>query len=345
MKKPAIFIDAFISSPERQDLLDYNVNNFSEAGWDVFVISNKMPSFDAFHNVKYFEYDSRNRLLLNRDKYDLPSWLTAWDTLYDSAGNKFVYHGNAPFHGFTNWTLLYNMRRMALAAKRFGHTHFIGCEYDIKFKDYNLLNTIFKGFGDTEASKSAMIISNPGWGVITNLYLLNVDIVLDTIPEMETESDYDNFLIKKYGHLSSPVFERLFREIFVVSTDDGPPLTAKLIEPELLHSNTHGWNLSNAAGDNGLRLKIQYKDITMTPVNNNTGFFVRNRATHSIYVEYRTQSYQRIVELQPNTWRLWDILPGEPYIDIRTSQSITQSQDFIRFDLSHRYNATLIEEN
>lgn len=344
MKKPAIFIDAFISSPERQNLLDYNINNFAEAGWDVFVISNKMPSFDAFHNVKYFEYDSRNRLLLNRGKYDLTSQVIIYDSFYDSAGKRFNYRTCSPFHGFTNWTLLYNMRRMALTAKRFGHTHFIGCEYDIKFKDYNLLNNIFKGFGDTESSTNAMFITSPHWGIITNLYLLNVDTVLNTIPDMETEGDYDNFLINRYGNLKSPVFEKLIQDLFLITVGNHW-LTAQPVPYEMMETHTHQWNVCVAAGDSGLRLKIQYKDITMTPVNNNTGFFVRNGATHPIYVEYRTQSYQRIVELQPNTWRLWDILPGEPYVDIRTSQSVTQSPDFIRFDLSHHYDATLIEEN
>lgn len=344
MKKPAIFIDAFISSPERQSLLDYNITNFAQVGWDVFVISNKMPNFSAFHNVKYFEYDSRNRLLLNRDKYNLSSQVIIYDTLYNSAGQKFNYRTCSPFHGFTNWTLLYNIRRMALTAKRFGHTHFIGCEYDIQFKDYNLLNTIFKGFGETEVSNSTMFITSPYWGIITNLYLLNVDVVLNTIPDMETEEDYDNFLIRRFGNLTSPVFEKLIKDLFVVTTDN-IWLTATPIPYEVLENHTYQWNIFKAAGDDGLRLKIQYKDITMTPVNNNTGFFVRNVGDTSVYVECRTQTFERIVELHPNTWRLWDILPGEPYVEIRTSQSLVHNHNFIRFDLTHQYDATLIEDN
>ena len=59
MKKPAIFIDAYISNEEKKKWFDYNVTNFIKAGFDVFVISNKMISFDKFENVKYFEYDSK----------------------------------------------------------------------------------------------------------------------------------------------------------------------------------------------------------------------------------------------------------------------------------------------
>ena len=159
-------MDAFLTDEKRHEIFNYNVSNFIKHGWDVFIISNKIGHFNSFSGVKYFEYDSRNRILPDRNRYDLSrDIMLYYAELYDSSG-KYIFDAVTNTHGFTNWSLLSNMRKMAVVAKEFGHTHFITCEYDILFKNYNLMETIFKGFGETERSKNAMVVNHGGWGVV-----------------------------------------------------------------------------------------------------------------------------------------------------------------------------------
>jgi hypothetical protein len=331
MKKPAIFIDAFITTPERHDILSHNINQFSKYGWDVFVISNHMLNFSAFHNVKYFEYDSRNRLLTDRNRYELPSMIYFYSDLYNEIGDAYRLTMYQPTHGFTNWTLLYNIRRMALAAKRYGHTHFIGCEYDILFKNYNLLETIFKDYGSTSANN--IVIRHNGWGCTTNLYLLDVDVVLNTLPEMETVEQHDEFLIQRYGSLRSPVFEQLFSELF--------SSTSHVLPSDVIAEHTENWGVFGSEGDRGYRHGTHYKNLVMTPVNNNTSFFLQNLNHKSpLFIEYKTNTTERILVLSPSQWTT---IPCEQdqYVDIRSSETIQQKSTPIHFDLTTPSNATI----
>lgn len=341
MKKPAIFMDAFLTDEGRHEIFNYNVSQFIKHGWDVFVISNKIGHFGSFSGIKYFEYDSTNRILADKTRYELISRLVTHSHVGSLDGSEYMFRADTPTHGFTNWTLLYNMRRMALAAKLFGHTHFITCEYDIRFKNYNLMDTIFKGFGDTEKSKTCMVIPHGGFGCLTNLYLINVDFVLSRIPDMPTEDDYEQFLRSLYGSPRSPVFEQLFWEKLVEydsTTETGK--NAEFIPDSVFFDNLEEWGVFISDGDLGLRQTIFYKSLLVSPANNNTVFFIRHEKYDTpVLVEYVTDQETKQFTINPQHW-ITIPCEGRQYIKIRTSESVKHTTNYITFDLSKQCDAT-----
>lgn len=326
MKKPAIFIDAFINNTDKKTIFDYNVSNFIKNNWDVFIISNKMLSFDKFSEVKYFEYDCNNRLLLNVDKYKLTSNMEWRYQLRYSNGVSSFLHGKTKMHGFTNWTILYNLKRICKVLKRFGYDYMIRYEYDVLLKDYNLMDTIFKKFGQTEKSKNCMILPG-GFGCATNFFLINVDYLDSKIPDLETEEDYLNFMRGLYGDNISPVFENLFKDIIISDC-------------EFLDENeTYQYieNLSafiSETGDLGYRHKVVYKSLLMTPINDNTEFIIHNSTKNRIYVNYITYDETGNLSdtlhiIHPNYWVK---MPCRKSVEIKTSEMPVDKS--IIFDLS-----------
>ena len=319
MIKPAIFIDAFINNNDKKTTFDYNLSNFIKTNWDIFIISNKILSFDKFSDIKYFEYDSHNRLLLNSEKYKLTT-LIRWDRhLYFSNGGSANFYGNSYTHGFTNWTILYNLKRICKVLKRFGYDYMIRCEYDVVFKDYNLMDTIFKNFGNTEKSKNCMIL--PGgitsWykGCATNFFLINVDYLDSKIPELETEEDYLNFLYKIYGDNSSSIFEILFNDLI---SNDCEYLD---IDETKKYIENISVNISET-GDLGYRHKIIYKSLLITPINDNQEFFICNLSNNTVYFNYKTfdsndQSISSLEVVYPNCWMR---KPCRKFVEIKSSE-------------------------
>ena len=334
MKKPAIFIDAFISDKEKKKWFDYNLSKFIKQGHDVFIISNKMPSFDKFEDVKYFEYDSTNRLLTDRSKYTLISHMNWSQQLYTDTIDSWILQGRTTTHGFTNWTILYNLKKICKVLKSRGYEHMIRCEYDVVFKNYDLMDTIFKNFGTTENSKTCMILPG-GFGCITNFFLINIDYLDSLIPEMETESGYIKFMYKLYGCNLSPIFEELFNNIL----DN----KCEYLDEKLTNEYIEDLGVCISGGDLGFRHEVLSNNLLMTPVNNNTEFFMLNSSTDSnIYLEYTTedpsgQSSSTLFLLLP---RRWVRSPCSKFVEIKTSHM--KSDKSVRFDLSRPCDFTLV---
>jgi hypothetical protein len=309
--KPAIFIDAFLTDDTRHHIFNHNVSNFIKHGWDVFIISNKINDFNQFSGVKYFEYDSTNRILPNRHRYELSSDLFYNMTLYDGYGNPLYFRARDTSHGFTNWTLLYNNRKIAEVMKRFGHTHFIRCEYDIVFKNYDLMNTMFSDFGKTEQSLNCMV--HPfasGFGCRTYTYLMSIDNILNTIPVLNTEDDYEQFLIKTYGRSVSPVYEKLIEDLFVKYVG-GVPTGAHFITDEQWDSAILQSSSCFSEGDTGntRRSYIGHKPTVICPVNNNTKLFMWNYGSKEVFIEYTTGNPAKtnVFLLNPHSWLTVDV--------------------------------------
>ena len=280
MNKPAIFIDAFISDDEKKKWFDYNVSNFIKENFDLFIISNKIPSFDKFENIKYFEYDSKNRVITDMSKYKLCSNINWWFELYDDYGTYYL-SGDSKIHGFTNWTILYNIKRICKVLKSYGYEYMIRCEYDTTFKNYDLMNNVFKDFGTTEKSKTCMIIP-ASFGCTTNFFLINVNYIDSIIPDLETEDDYIKFINKFYGYNLSPVFEELF---FNIIKND-----CEYLNKEKTYEYIDNISACASSDDSIHRHKIVYKNLFVTPVNNTSEIFFFNTSKNnkSVYVKYTT---------------------------------------------------------
>lgn len=321
MNKPAVYIDAFLADDKRHEIFNRNVINFINSGWDVFVISNKIRDFNLFSKVKYFEYDSTNRILPDRYRYPLPS-VIGYQFFVHNSQNTYLFRGKDPIHGFTNWTLLYNLRHMAEIVKSRGYSHLITCEYDLTFKNYDLMNTIFKKFGTTENSTKCMIQrGNFGFGSLTSVYLINVDLVLNTIPILNTEDDYEKFLVSVYGYPKSPVYEELFSNLFIKYDANSNPTTAELLDDEYTESIIDRSTGMMSASE-GNRQRVTYKNLILCPTNDNTHFFIHHMGTthtNPIFVEYKTNGYQETFVINCKCWRL---IPCKDTITVKTSEMI-----------------------
>lgn len=331
MIKPAIFIDAYITDEDKKKWFNYNLGNYIKHGWDVFVMSNKMPSFDKFSDIKYFEYDSTNRILNDPAKYKLNSRINWFYQVYDNVRPLHL-NGHSYVHGFTNWTILYNMKKICKVLKSRGYTHMIRCDYDVIFRDYNLMDNIFKNFGNTEHSKNGMFAPDL-FGTIATFFLLNVDYVDSTIPEMETENDYLKFMNQLYGDNTSPVFEHLMFDLFGKNSEF-------MDRDECFKNIEHlGICVSNN-GDNGLRHKVIYKNLFITPTNNNKDFFIYNSSpTHAVYVEFKTYRNESLFidtfNVPPQQWFSFSC---SKRVEIKTSDMPVDH--VVTFDLSEPCNFT-----
>jgi hypothetical protein len=333
MKKPAIFIDAFITNDEAKRHFDYNVVNFIKQNFDVFIISNKIPSFDKFSDIKYFEYDSKNRILTDPSKYTLSSKILWGYQLYDQNGGCFL-SGYNKMHGFTNWTVLYNLKKICKVLKSYGYEHMIRCEYDLIFKNYDLMNTIFKDFGKTENSKKCMILPSE-FGCTTNFFLIDVDYIDSIIPEMENEEDYLKFIQNLYGKNLSPVFEEI---LFTIIKNN-----CEFLDKETKNEYIENIGACMSNGDSGYRHRICYKNLLMTPVNNNTEFFMHNDSDDVIiYIKYSTANetgdrVDSIHELHPRNYFKFK---SSKFVEIKTSQmKMSESRTF---DLSIPCTFTMV---
>jgi hypothetical protein len=333
MKIPPICFDAYLSDDSRHEVFNHTVSNFVKAGWEVFIISNKIQSFNQFHGVKYFEYDATNRVLADRNKYELSSDLYHYATLLDHMGKELHLNIHEKLHGFTNWTLFHNMRRMAETVKRFGHTHYIHCEYDVVFKNYDLMNTIFTDFGKTPESLRCMAHPHhAGFGCKTFLYLMEVENVLRNIPPMHTEDDYRQFLIDRYGRAVSPVYEKIFENIFAATAH---PLTDNHLSSAIENPNTF-WS----AGDAGVarRSHVAYANVIICPINDNTKLFIWNKNTYPIFVQCTTGQPEitTLFTVQSGTWVQSNI---SHHVTVVTSDMVSHG-DSITYDLVNGWGGT-----
>jgi len=322
MKSPAIFIDAYITTNDQKKWFDYNLSNFIKNDWDIFIISNKMTSFDKFSEVKYFEYDCNNRILTDTTRYKISSPLSWFYELYNKEGEYRV-EGLSGIHGFTNWTILYNLKRICKVLKKFGYKHAIRCEYDVSFKDYKLMNTIFSSFNN---DKKCMIL--PGdWGCTTNFFLFDVEYLDSKIPELETESDYLNFMHTLYNTNESPVFESLFKDI--VHSE------CEYLNVEKTFDYIDKISACASSDDSIYRHKNVYKKLFLSPINNNSEFFFYNSSLNkkNIYINYSTfDSFDNLITsnivLHPDQWILKSC---NKYVEVNTSDMM--SDESLKFDL------------
>jgi hypothetical protein len=157
----------------------------------------------------------------------------------------------------------------------------IRCEYDTTFKNYDLMNNVFKDFGTTEKSKTCMIITD-SFGCTTNFFLININYIDSIIPDLETEDDYLKFIHKFYGYNLSPVFEELF---FNIIKND-----CEYLNKEKTYEYIDNISTCTSSDDSIHRHKIVYKNLFVTPVNNNSEIFFFNTSKNnkSVYGKYIT---------------------------------------------------------
>jgi hypothetical protein len=262
-----------------------------------------------------------------------------WHLYLHDGVNNLLFSGLSPTHGFTNWSLLYNLRRIATVMQRYGHTHFITSEYDNKFKTYDLMNTLFKDFGTTENSKKCMIVPGNGWKCTTSLYLISVETVLNTIPVLNTEDDYENFMRQLYGGVAvSPVYEELFANIFVQYNGD-IPTAAELIPVSTYHEYVDGFGAYMSAGSTTLRHGIGHNGVLLVPINDNKEFFMHNGSGYPIMVNYTTKDFTTQFRLDPAHWRKF---LADTFVTVTTSDML-KTNESMTFDLVNgpKYNFTL----
>jgi hypothetical protein len=210
----------------------------------------------------------------------------------------------------------------------------IRCEYDILLKNYDLMNTIFKDFGTNEKNKTCMVL--PGeFGCVTNFFLINVNYLDSKIPEMESEEDYIKFLYSLYGYNLSPVFEELFNHI--IKND------CEYLNPNSTFEYIENIGICFSGGDVGHRHKLCYNNIFMTPVNNNTEFFMKNSSNDTnLYLEYTTENSSghptsTLISILPGNWIKTEC---SKFVQIKTSEmKINKS---VTFDLSNPCTFTMV---
>jgi hypothetical protein len=303
--KPAIFIDAYLSSNDREQVFHKNVQNFIDHGYDVFIISNKISNFDKFDKVKYFEYDSRNRLLKDTTGYLLTS-----DSDYFRYKRRYTYSGSnvirmldllSPLFNTTNLSVLYNTRRICEIVKEIGYTNILRVEYDCIFDRYDLENTILKGC-ETESWNNYGLATSGCFGIYTNWIYLNVDYFMDNIPSIKNEDQYKDFIIKKFGELKYLTFETILSSVLTnlkrISVVD---MTKYLGNNTDTYSSDQSYN----------RYNFYSGRLLVTTVNNHTTLVIENQYDDKISVNVTRNDKTETFHLSNSEFYVFDIDPTE----------------------------------
>lgn len=298
--KPAIFIDAYLNSPEREEIFKRNVQNFIDAGYDLFIISNKINSFDKFEQIKYFEYDCRNRLLNDRTGY-LPT--NDSDYLYYSkkytfdSGEKHTLSMLSPIFNTTNLSVLYNTRRICEIAKEFGYTNILRVEYDCIFESYDLENTLLKGY-DTEDWNNYGLAAWGCYGVYTNFMYLNIDYFLSNIPLIKTDYQYKDFIQSNFGELKYFTFEKIIalklKKIKVLSREES---VKYVIESTNMFTSSQTHN----------RYNFYSGKLIVVTMNNHTQLIVDSEYSNPINVTLEFDNESKNITLPPGCFYLTNI--------------------------------------
>lgn len=303
--KPAIFIDAYLNTPEREEIFQRNVQNFIDAGYDLFIISNKIHSFDKFDKVKYFEYDSRNRLLKDRSGY-----LSSSDSDYFHYGKDYKFNHNSesfrmftysPIFNTTNLSVLYNTRRICEIAKEFGYTNILRVEYDCIFDSYDLENTLLKGY-ETEDWNNYGLATWGCYGVYTNFLYLNIDYFLSKIPLIKTDYQYKDFILESFGELKYLTFEKIIawklNKIKILSRED---------------SEKYAVNSTNSftSSQSNNRYNFYSGNLIIATMNNHTCAIIDNEYKESVDIHIEHDGKFENITLPSGCFYYINITPGK----------------------------------
>jgi hypothetical protein len=313
--KPAIFIDAYLSSNEREQAFHKNVNNFIDAGYDLFIISNKISNFDKFDKVKYFEYDSRNRLLKDRSSY-----ITSSDSDYFHCSKKYNFYGSSephvlftcsPIFNTTNLSVLYNTRRICEIAKEFGYTNVFRVEYDCIFDRYDFENTFLKGY-ETEDWNNYGLAGSGCFGVYTNWIYLNVDYFISKIPLIQSDYQYKDFIYKNFGELKYLTFEkilyRILNKIKILTNDEARKCV--------------GINTNTFTSDQTYnRFNFYSGKLIVVSTNDHTRVLLDNEYNEEINVTIVKDTNVESIIMPRNTFYVFNIQPNQ-YVCIKHKEHV-----------------------
>lgn len=310
--KPAIFIDAYLSSNDREQVFHKNVQNFIDHGYDVFIISNKISNFDKFDKIKYFEYDSRNRLLK-----DTTGYLSTSDSDYFQYAKKFNFNGDvnvephvlfiySPIFNTTNLSVLYNTRRICEIVKEFGYTNILRVEYDCIFDRYDFENTILKGY-ETERWNDYGLAASGCFGIYTNWIYLNVDYFTNKIPVIKTENQYKEFLLNNFCELKYLTFEkmmyRILNKIKILGVDESE---------KYVDNNTNKFTSDQTYS----RFNFYSGKLLVASANNHSCIVLDNQYDEEISVTITRDNLIEIITMPSKTFYTFSINPNQ-YVCIK----------------------------
>jgi len=303
--KPAIFIDAYLNTPEHEAVFQRNVQNFIDAGYDLFIISNKIHTFDKFDKVKYFEYDSRNRLLKDRSGYlassDSDYFHFSKDYIFSHNNQKHTMHTCSPIFNTTNLSVLYNTRRICEIAKEFGYTNILRVDYDCIFSSYDLENTLLNGY-KTEDWNNYGLAAWGCFGLYINFIYLNIDYFLSKIPLIKSDYQYKEFISDSFGELKYLTFEKIIawklNKLRILNKDD---------------TNLYVVNTTNifTSVENTNRYNFYSGNLLVVTMNEHTCLLLDNEYSEPVSVTIEYNDVVDIITLQPRYFYFKDIEPGK----------------------------------
>jgi len=219
--KIGLFIDYYDAGEKSRELFSECLRKFLDCGYDIFLISNNVTSIDIpINELKYFEYDSENRLF----KSDLRPFCQIIGTnhnLVDCEDNTlYDYSGAFGVFNPADWSVFYNISKAAQVMKAKGYDYMLKIDYDVILKNYDVLGTVFKGFN----GGMGQTIDSPCWrgskfqGLLNN-FLLSTDLILSSIPlnSLATSEGYRDWVYSlSINDFKDPELMPIFEVIFGV---------------------------------------------------------------------------------------------------------------------------------
>ena len=203
MKKITI-IDCYISSERVLSKLESMLNMLKNNGEDVLLMSNTAipPHIQKLTNYSF--YDENNRLF--QDEYEDINLLDIWKSGSDIGIHELELSFQR--HGLS---VIINMFRCLEISKSLGYTHFQRLEVDDLFGPESIKHILNVPSLCIEQNKKALFYYNDYNNVKDfsfHYMFCEIDYFLNAVPVIRNESDYQNYLIKKYGKKKFAIVEQ-----------------------------------------------------------------------------------------------------------------------------------------
>ena len=201
-------VDCFVHDSSVQRNLNLSLERLKKWGHDVFLVSNTWVGPEALNFSDYYFYDKRNQLF--KDEYTGVPGVRLW--VAKDSFTVYTIKSGVQRHGLS---VLINLFNVLNFCKKLGYTHFQRFETDDLFgqKSMSWISDI-PSYVDRLNKKGLFYFNhlNKPRDVSFHYFYCEIDYFLKIIPNIESEKDYQDFLMLINGNLDFRIVENFLCE-------------------------------------------------------------------------------------------------------------------------------------
>ena len=290
LEKTLVILDSYVSSRRVKERLIQQIERFKNRGFDLMLVSNTTIDREIQQMVDFFYYDRRNQLF--REEYSNVREIIIND--YVSLESKWIFTlknftKGVQKHGLS---VMVNFHNAMSLAKSLGYTNVVRIECDDLYGNRSL-DKIYEIALELESSdqKGVLFLNDYDESVESeennisfHLQFWNIDYFLDTIPKFSKESDYLEFIQKKWHSKDFVTVEVLFRRLLEKTNLKELKIHNGRIMDNILIDTI--WNTEASISNFSNNFKDFFTGVYRVENSDNFMFFSRNLTNNTIGIKF-----------------------------------------------------------